>query len=79
MFRNLGFCLSSSLIEDATAETYRQWLSKYGTLPPERLRTEVDIERVRSSNPGFCYLKAGWTRDRIVKGKLYLWAPVRDA
>lgn len=79
LFRNLGAGLSSELIISATEETYRQWLARYGSLPPERLRTEVHVASVRSRNPGFCYLKAGWERDRVVRGKLYLFAPHRDA
>lgn len=77
VFRNLGAGLSSALIEAATARTYAEWLKRYGELPAERLRTEIGIRAVRSSNPGFCYLRAGWTKDRVVRGKLYLWAPER--
>lgn len=75
LFRNLGAGLSSSLICEATEETYRQWALRYGSLPVERLRTEIGISSVRSTNPGYCYLQAGWVRDRVVRGKLYLWAP----
>jgi hypothetical protein len=75
LFRNLGAGLSSSLITSATEETYRRWIERYGSLPQERLRTEIGIAGVRSTNPGFCYLQAGWEKDRIVRGKLYLWAP----
>lgn len=75
MFRNLGAGLSSALIRDATSETYRHWINRYGALPGERLRTEIDIAKVRSSNPGYCYKMAGWVPDRIVRGKLYLFAP----
>jgi len=75
LFRNLGAGLSSDLIRAATAETYRQWIIKYKQLPMERLRTEIAIDRVRSSNPGYCYRCAGWVEDRVVGRKLYLWAP----
>lgn len=77
LFRNPGAGLSSSLIFDATAETYLRWTERYGELPEERLRTEIGICQIRSTNPGFCYLKAGWIRDRVVRGKLYMWAPER--
>ena len=77
VFRNLGAGLSSDLIVSATERTYEEWERRYGAIPDERLRTEIDIRRVRSTNPGFCYLMAGWTRDRIVRGKLYLHAPAR--
>ena len=75
LFRNLGAGLSSDLIREATDRTYEEWAKRYGCLPDERLRTEIDTTRIRSSNPGFCYLKAGWVPDRKVRGKLYLWAP----
>jgi hypothetical protein len=76
LFRNLGGALSSDLIRSALAATYHEWTRRYGNLPAERLRTEIEIARVRSGNPGYCYKVAGWTRDRVVRGKLYLWAPV---
>lgn len=75
LFRNLGEGLSSALIREATELTYRLWPEKYGELPTERLRTEIGIDAVRSSNPGYCYKMAGYTKDRKVRGKLYLWAP----
>lgn len=78
LFRNLGAGLSSELIRSATAETYRAWVERYGSLPAERLRTEIGMREVRSANPGYCYKVAGWTVDRVVRGKLYLWAPPRE-
>jgi hypothetical protein len=75
LFRNLGGALSSELIRSATARTYEEWAKRYGKLPIENLRTEVDTKRVRSTNPGCCYLKAGYRKDRTVRGKLYLIAP----
>lgn len=78
LFRNLGDGLSSELIKTATAKTYEVWLERYGALPDLRLRTEVDIGKIKSSNPGYCYQMAGWSKDRIVRGKLYLNAPDRN-
>jgi hypothetical protein len=78
LFRNLGLSLSSELIRSAVQATYEQWEQRYGSLPDERLRTEVDIKAVRSPNPGCCYKIAGWIPDRVVRGKLYLWAPERS-
>lgn len=75
LFRNLGPMLSSDLIRAAVAETYLQWKRRYGVLPSERLRTEVCIGSIRSKNPGFCYKKAGFIPDKVVRGKLYLFAP----
>lgn len=76
LFRNLGAGLSSELIELATIKTYEEWAKRYGALPSERLRSEVDVRKVRSTNPGCCYLKAGWERGPLVRGKLYLYAPL---
>jgi hypothetical protein len=75
LFRNLGAGLSSELIREATAITYREWIKRYGALPDERLRTEIDVARVRSSNPGFCYMMAGWEKGIVKNKKLFLWAP----
>ena len=76
LFRNLGSgVLSSDLITSATAETYRRWLERYGEMPAEILRTEIDVRRVKSTNPGYCYKVAGWGNPRLVRGKLYLDAP----
>jgi len=75
IFRNEGAGLSSELIAEALDVTYREWMKRYGTLPKERLRTEVKVNAIRSTNPGYCYLMAGWERGQIVRGKLYLYAP----
>jgi hypothetical protein len=75
VFRNLGAGLSSELIREAVALTGREWKRRYGALPPERLRTEVDVTRVRSTNPGFCYIIAGWERGGVRRGTLFLHAP----
>lgn len=75
MFRNLGAGLSSDLIRSALDETRRQWIKRYGALPHERLRTEVEVDQVKSSNPGYCYLMAGWERGELRRGKIYLYAP----
>jgi len=75
VFRNLGSALSSALIETAVARTYEEWARRYGALPLERLRTEIAISKVRSTNPGCCYKKADWHSPHVVRGKLYLYAP----
>lgn len=75
MFRNLGAGLSSDLIREAVEVTLREWFARYRVRPAKRLRTEVDVRAVRSTNPGCCYLKAGWERGDVRRGKLILWAP----
>jgi hypothetical protein len=77
IFRNLGAGLSSDLIRAATDTTYEQWLRRYGELPEERLRTEIGVKEIRSSNPGYCYRMAGWERGPLKRGKLFLFAPLR--
>ena len=75
LFRNLGQHRSSYLIQTALADTYLAWKTRYGELPAERLRTEIGIKEVKSENPGYCYKCAGWGDGRVVRGKLYLYAP----
>ena len=75
LFRNLGTELSSALILRALEITYAEWARKYGALPLEVLRTEIDPRKVRSTNPGYCYKRAGFHNGRMVRGKLYLDAP----
>lgn len=75
LFRNLYAGVASELIKEATVRTYEEWIKRYGSLPEERLRTEIGINAVKSGDPGKCYRLAGWVRDRVVRGKLYMWAP----
>lgn len=79
IFRNLGAGLSSELIRSATTATYERWIERYGALPAERLRTEIGVKSVKSANPGYCYLMAGWERGPTKRGKLHLYAPERLA
>ncbi len=78
MFRNLSDRLSSDLVRSALEMTYREWVRRYGELPAERLRTEIGVASVRSSNPGYCYQMAGWEKGDTRNGKLFLWAPPPD-
>lgn len=75
VFRNLGKTRSSDLIREATDATLTEWLRLYRCAPAERLRTEIDVAKVRSTNPGFCYLCAGWERGPLKRGKRILFAP----
>jgi len=65
LFRNEGAGLSSELIREAIAATRYVWEP-----PPFGLVTFVDASKIRSSNPGFCYLKAGFGRVGRTKGGL---------
>lgn len=59
-FRNEGPRLSSALILEAEQEALARW-------PGERLYTYVDPRQIQSSNPGFCFQKAGWRRCGVTK------------
>lgn len=65
VFRNEGRCLSSALVRSGMNLAWRRW-------PGERLFTYVDAGRVRSRNPGYCFLRAGWRRCGRSKGGLLL-------
>lgn len=60
-FRNEGAGLSSALITEADAIAWARW-------PGERLYTYVDGGAIRSTNPGYCFLAAGWRHVGWTKG-----------
>lgn len=68
LFRNEGAGLSSDLIREALAATRRAW----GEPPDEGLVTFVNPQAVRSSNPGFCFLEAGFERVGVTQKRRYL-------
>jgi len=49
------FRRSSDLIRSAMALAWQRW-------PGERLYTYVNPRFVKSANPGYCFLMAGWHR-----------------
>lgn len=55
IFRNEGPMLSSDLIREADQLADERW-------PNVRHFTYVDPSEVESTNPGFCFLQAGWRR-----------------
>lgn len=59
LFRNESERLSSEII--LLAE--REWNKEYGDC---RKFTYVDPSQVASTNPGYCFQKAGWTRTNYV-------------
>ena len=69
IFRNESSVLSSALIFEA-----EQWITECG---PDGLLTYVWDRKVRSSNPGFCFLCAGWVKKgrSADKRKTLLWKP----
>jgi hypothetical protein len=55
VFRNEGAGRSSDLIRAAMILAWSRW-------PAERLYTYVNPRKVRSANPGCCFVHAGWRR-----------------
>ena len=55
VFRNEGDLLSSDLIKEAMNMAFKRW-------PGERLYTYVNGKKILSTNPGYCFLMAGWQR-----------------
>lgn len=62
-FRNESRARSSDLIRQADAIADCLW-------PDRRHYTYVDASKVRSRNPGYCFLVAGWRRCGVTKGGL---------
>jgi hypothetical protein len=65
VFRNEGTARSSLLIRQADAIADHVW-------PGRRHYTYVRAEAVRSSNPGYCFLAAGWRKCGLTKGGLLI-------
>lgn len=65
-FRNESEHKSSELIRQADAVADCLW-------PSERHYTYVRAEAVRSRNPGFCFIMAGWRRCGSTKGGLLIF------
>ncbi len=56
VFRNESVVmLASSLVLAAEDMAWARW-------PGQRLYTYVNPKKIRSTNPGYCFLKAGWKR-----------------
>lgn len=60
IFRNEGAGLSSDLVRAADALADERW-------PGERHYTYVNPREIRSANPGYCFIMAGWERCGITK------------
>lgn len=55
VFRNEGPCRSSEMILDAERIAWNRW-------PRARFYTYINARKVKSTNPGYCFIKAGWTK-----------------
>lgn len=71
VFRNEGTIRSSNLIAEAVELARKRW-------PEERLYTYVNPKKIRSSNPGYCFKKAGWKKCWITKSGLIILELVND-
>lgn len=65
IFRNEGPIRSSDLIRQADKIADFCW-------PGQRHYTYVNAKKVRSANPGFCFISAGWNRCGTTKGGLII-------
>lgn len=66
IFRNEGPELSSFLIAEAEKYAWMRW-------PGTRLFTYINPKKIRSTNPGHCFLMAGWSKAGTNKdGKLII-------
>ena len=63
VFRNESPELSSRLILEAERLADARW-------PGEEFYTYVNSRRIRSTNPGYCFQRAGWRRDGHTKSVL---------
>lgn len=60
VFRNESDIRSSDLILEAEQLAWMRW-------PGERLYTYVNAKKIQSSNPGYCFQMAGWTKCGVTK------------
>ena len=66
LFRNESERLSSEIILEAEDMAFAKWGAN-------RMYTYVDPRKIKSSNPGYCFLKAGWRKAGVSKkGKIIL-------
>ena len=65
VFRNEGNIQSSVLITEAVEIARMRW-------PEERFYTYVNPGKIKSSNPGYCFQKAGWRKCGVTKGGLII-------
>lgn len=73
VFRNESPMLSSALILEAEGIAFAKWGER-------RLFTYVNGRAVKSRNPGYCFIRAGWKRIGITKwNKLVILAKELEA
>jgi len=65
VFRNESEYLSSDLILEAEEYAMEKW-------DDERFYTYVNVDKIKSANPGYCFLMAGWQKCGHTKGGLQI-------
>lgn len=65
VFRNEGKIKSSELIKEAMGLAWQRW-------PGERFYTYINSQKIRSTNPGYCFLQAGWQKCGMTKKGLVI-------
>ena len=65
VFRNEGDILSSDLIREADSLAWQKWAET-------RHYTFVDSDKIESTNPGYCFLQAGWHKCGVTKRGLII-------
>ena len=65
VFRNESNKKSSELILQADAIAFAVW-------PDKRHYTYVNANKVKSTNPGYCFKRAGWKQCGITKKRKYI-------
>ena len=66
VFRNEGKNKSSELIREAVSLAQKRW-------PQTRFYTYVNPCLIKSTNPGCCFIKAGWKKCGATKGGLLIF------
>jgi len=70
-FRNESPHLSSDMIREAMDYAVDVW----GLPPKDGFVTYIDPKKIKSTNPGYCFLRAGWRRvGKSKSGKIILQA-----
>ncbi len=66
VFRNESRNVASEMILEAEWHANRRWAH-------ERLYTYVDPKKVKSRNPGYCFICAGWKKCGVTKSGLLIF------
>lgn len=71
VFRNESQYLSSVLIAEAEELAWQRW-------PGARLYTYINPRLIRSTNPGYCFKRAGWKNSGVTKSGLVILERLKD-